>query len=297
MLGLKFIRQLKVLVMKKKILIPTDFSTNSWNSIQYARKLFRKEECIFYILNAFTSEFYTTNSMMTSEPGEKFYDLARKNSEEGLSEQLELLNTEDPIPNHTYKTISRYNLVLDAIKKTVEEEDIGLIAISNKGKSNASNKLFGSMTIQVMEKVRNCPVLVIPSTLKFKAPNEIVFPTSFKTHFKQRELIHLYEISRITGAPIRVLHVNLEKSLSEKQKKNKKLLEECLEGLEVSFHWMDLVEVQKGVQSFVQSRGSEMIAFINKKHAFFNTIFSFPMVKYLGHYSKIPVLVMHDLRN
>lgn len=283
--------------MKRKILIPTDFSANSWNSIQYARELYREEECVFYILNTFTSEFYTTNSLMAPEPGEKFYDVAKKNSQEGLEEQLMLLNTEDPIRNHTYHSISRYNLVVEAIKNTVEDKDIGLIVISSKGESNQSNKIFGSKTTQIMEKVRNCPVLVIPSNLKFKAPNEIVFPTSYKTHFKERELIYLYEISRITGAPIRVLHVYLENSLSEKQEKNKKLLEECLEGLDVTFHWMDLVEVQNGLQSFVQSRGSEMIAFINKKHAFFNTIFSFPLVKFLGHYSKIPVLVMHDLRN
>ncbi len=40
-----------------------------------------------------------------------------------------------------------------------------------------------------------------------------------------------------------------------------------------------------------------MIAFINKKHNFFGSIFSNPMVKELGNNPNISVLTLHDLRN
>jgi len=51
------------------------------------------------------------------------------------------------------------------------------------------------------------------------------------------------------------------------------------------------------VQGFVESRNSDMVAFMNRKHSFFTSVFSKPMVKELGMYSKVPLLVMHDLRN
>ena len=38
-----------------------------------------------------------------------------------------------------------------------------------------------------------------------------------------------------------------------------------------------------------------MVAFINKKHAFFGSTLIQPLVKRLGYYSKVPILVMHDL--
>jgi hypothetical protein len=55
--------------------------------------------------------------------------------------------------------------------------------------------------------------------------------------------------------------------------------------------------LQEGVRCFVQSRESEMIAFVNKKHNFFGSIFSNPMVKELGMHTNVPLLAMHDLRN
>ncbi|CAM1359852.1 hypothetical protein TSEDIMI_140017 [Tenacibaculum sediminilitoris] len=48
---------------------------------------------------------------------------------------------------------------------------------------------------------------------------------------------------------------------------------------------------------FYESRECDMVAFINKKHVFFDTIFSKPLVKEVGYMLKVPVLVLHDLRN
>jgi hypothetical protein len=40
-----------------------------------------------------------------------------------------------------------------------------------------------------------------------------------------------------------------------------------------------------------------MIAFMNKKHHFFGSIFSNSMVKDLGDTANVPLLALHDLRN
>ncbi|MDC1379711.1 universal stress protein, partial [Algibacter sp.] len=40
--------------MKRKILLPTDFSKNAWHAITYALELYKKEPVDFYILNVFS---------------------------------------------------------------------------------------------------------------------------------------------------------------------------------------------------------------------------------------------------
>ncbi|WP_299528057.1 universal stress protein, partial [uncultured Lutibacter sp.] len=35
----------------KNILLPTDFSENSWNAIKYALELYKKTACNFYLLH------------------------------------------------------------------------------------------------------------------------------------------------------------------------------------------------------------------------------------------------------
>lgn len=283
--------------MKKKILLPTDFSRNAWNAITYAIELYKNETCDFYVLNVFNATGYAIESMMVPEPGEKLYEEAKEKSEMGLGKTMERLTFRDDNPNHKFFMVSEFNGMLEAIKDIVEKQDIEMIIMGTKGTTNANDLIYGSNTVLVMEKVRNCPVMAIPEDASYKEPKEIVFPTDYRTYFKRRELQYLVEIARMTNAAIRVLYVAKEDTLDEEQENNKKLLEESLDGLQYTFHTLRNVDVRGGVSSFVESRESDMITFVNRKHGFFESIFSKPMVKTLGHQSKVPVLALHDLTN
>ena len=283
--------------MKKIILLPTDFSKNAWNALKYASELYKTESVDFFILNAFRLKSYDIESIFVSKPGDKEYDLALEQSEKELRKVLKMIELKKTYPNHTYFSMSIFDTPLNAIKEAVELKDIDLVVMGTKGATDAKSVIYGSNTIDVMEKVRNCPVLAVPNIAKYTEPKEIVFPTSFKTHFKRRELKYLYEIAKITNSAVRILHINTEKHLTDLQKQNKDLLEEFLDGIEYSFQWLDNVSVNTGLEEFVRRRGSDIIVFINKKHTFFDSIFSRPLVKDLGTSSQIPVLVLHDLRN
>lgn len=283
--------------MTKNILIPTDFSRNAWGAISYAIDLYINEPCTFYILNAYEINSYEMEQQLLENPDRSPEEIAEQHADNELKKISQRISFRDEALSHNYIYISQHNDLIPAIKDIVEKKDIELVVIGTKGKSDVMNIAFGSNAVKIMETIRNCPVLAIPPDVIFKEPNEIVFPTSFKTHFKKRELSHLTEIARITNAPIRILHVLKEEKLDETQENYKALLEQCLEGLEYTFHTLEDSDVSKALQLFVESRGSEMIAFINKKHNFFSTIFAKPMVKTLGVSAKVPLLAMHDLRN
>ncbi len=283
--------------MKKKILLPTDFSKNAWNATQYAIELYKNETCDFYILNAFNATGYALESMMVPEPGEKLFDEAKERSEQGLSKILERLTFRDENPNHKFYMVSQFNSLLEAIKDVVDKQDIQLIIMGTKGSTDAIDVVFGSNTVLVMEKSRSCPVMAIPEDAVYKDLEEIVFPTDYKLNFKQRELRDIIEVAKISNASIRILHASDGDALDEDQENNKKLLQEYFEGLKYSFHTLHNLDASSAVRCFVESRESDMIVFFNRKHSFFGSIFSRPMIKSLGRYSKVPVLALHDLRN
>lgn len=283
--------------MKKKILLPTDFSKSAWNALKYSSKLYKNEDVDFFLLNGFMVNNFTLENMNVPEPGEKWYEVAKNRAELEMQKLLKHVNILDIPSNHKYFTHTVYNSPLEAVIQFVEDKDIDMVIAAAKGESDKIGTLMGSNSIDFMEYVRNCPVLIVPADISFKEPNEIVFPTSYKTHFKRRELSHLCEIAKITNAPIRILYVANKENLTQDQKAKKSLLEECFEGLEYSFHTLKNTDVLMGLNIFVQSRNSEMIAFINKKHAFLATIFSKTMVKDLGFNAKVPVLALHDLHN
>lgn len=283
--------------MKKRILIPTDFSKNAWNAIKYAMELYNREYCEFFLLHTYFHSGFSNENLRIPKPSEAEQGILRRVAERDMAKLKIQMAYYTENANHTFHFMNEFGQFFDILKNTVEKEDIELIILGTRGETDNKDFVFGSNAVNVMEKIRNCPVLTIPGSVTFKDPNEIVFPTSFKTHYKQKELAILVEMAKLTNAPIRTLHVQKGKSLTAAQKENKKLLESILDSVEFTHHQLYDVDLQTAVRCFVQSRESEMIAIVNKKHHLFGSVFSKPMVKQLGMHTNVPLLAMHDLRN
>ncbi len=279
--------------MDKRILVPTDFSKNALNALRYALDLYRKLNCEFYFLNVFRLESYTTDALIIPEPGSAQYEGAKSKSEEGFSKLMDMLMLHHNNPKHTYHTISTFNFLSEAIKQTVAENDIEIVIMGTKGATGARGVIFGSNTVNIMEKIRECPVLAIPEDVRFSPPKEIVFPTDYRSDFKRRELNYLVEIVRVHEAAIRILYVSRKDTLTALQESNKHLLAKILDTVDHSFHKLSKKNVSDGLTAFVESRDSDMIAFINHKHFFFGSIFSKPLVKEIGYDATVPILALH----
>jgi len=278
--------------MKRRILCPTDFSKNAQNAIEYAVKLFKNETCVFYILNTYNAEPYTMELAIARDL-EEF----REKSISGLRVILEWLSHDDNSRNHEFHVVSECGNLLDIIKTMVDKQDIEMVVMGTQGATNSRIEIFGSQTVLAMEEIRNCPVLAIPSKTIYKEIKEIVFPTDYRTTFKRREFQYLVDIAKMSNSSIVVLNVvNKNESLDEDQVTNKNLLKDYFEDLDYSFHTLKNKDVQAAINSFIESRGSDMVSFINRRHSFFGMILSRPMVKNLNYHTGIPVLALHEIR-
>lgn len=55
------------------ILLPTDFSKNSLNAIDFAMKMFKETNCTFYILNIQKASSFVSDDLMTASPSVNLY--------------------------------------------------------------------------------------------------------------------------------------------------------------------------------------------------------------------------------
>ena len=281
--------------MEKRILLPTDFSKNALNAIRYALALYADQQCDFYFLNVYQVDGYNLdNAMMVPEPGESAFEAAKSKSEHRFKELMEILNLNPKNPKHNYHTISTFSFLFEAVENTIARHDIDIIVMGTKGRTGSHTVIYGTNTINLMEEVTECPVLAIPEDVRFAPPKEIVFPTDYKTPFKRRELNYLIEIGKMYGTAIRILHVKEKEKLSQAQENNKELLEDILKNTSHSFHSLEGVKVHTGINAFIESRNSDMVAFLNKKHRFFGSMWSNPLVKELGYHSRVPVFTLND---
>lgn len=281
--------------MSKRILVPTDFSKNALNAARYAQHLYKAVNCEFHFLNVFQVDGYALDTMvMVPEPGEPAYEAAKRDSEEGLERLLEQLQLDPDNSKHTYYTTSTFNAVTEAVKHAVAKKDIDIVVMGTKGRTRSKSVFYGTNTVSVMEELTECPVMAVPEEARFSPPKEIVFPTDFKTVFKHKELHYLLDIAKMHHSSLRVLYVNDGDGLDQGQEENKVLLGTIFSETDHSFHTLNNVRLGEGINAFVESRGCDMIAFINRKHHFFASIFKKPLIKELGFHARIPVLELND---
>ncbi|SIR21495.1 universal stress protein [Maribacter ulvicola] len=279
--------------MNKRILIPIDFSKNALNAIRYTIDLYAKLNCDFYFLNVFSFEKYTTNNLNIPEEGSAAFEQAKQDSEKNFVKLIEAVTLHSDNLKHNYYTHSTSSFLSVAIKKIIAEKDIDLVAMGTKGATGSKGALFGSNTVMAMEKIRECPVLAIPEHVSFLSPKEIVFPTDYKDTYKRSVFLYLIELSKMHNAEIAILHLEKEKELTQSQLTNKQLLSSILRETPHHFHTLTEKNLGKGIQNFVESRESDMVSFINRKHFFFSNVFSRPLIKEIGYDSNVPILALH----
>ena len=278
----------------KNILLPTDFSANSLNAIKYAIKIYEQESCSFYLLHAFQPVYFTTESLMVPEPGEPAYDEALQEAEEQLTDLILELNEQNPNSKHHFKPIITYNSVTEAIEASLEKRYYDMIVMGTRGENDPENRILGSNTLAVLDRIKSCPVLMVPEPLVHldEPKNEIVLATNYRIGLSRLHINLIKEFASHLNGSIRVLHIQEKEQLSEAQEHNKEIIQEMLDDSSHSFHTLTNIPVAKGIQSFIESRRSQVLVLTNNKPGFFKKLFSVSLLKKLGKRPQIPILVL-----
>ncbi|MFS4415906.1 universal stress protein [Maribacter sp. 2307ULW6-5] len=283
-------------MMNKKILMPTDFSDNSLKAIEYALNLYEKVPCTFYLLHMYTVDPFSMQSSayIIPERGQGTHDVAKEKARAKFDGFLERVKAMSKNPDHVFKTKIVYKKLLEAVRDAVAKYDIGMVVMGTKGKTGSETVIFGTNALMIMEGITECPVMAIPHTAEIKVPKEIVFPTDLLGPFKSRELRYLVRVAELHRANICILHIKKSDKYNQKQLEGRELLESILGNVDHSFHELKGIKVQAGINAFIESRNSDMVAFINQKTHFFSNLFRKPLVQQLSYHSNVPVLVLKD---
>ena len=180
----------------KNILLPTDFSENSWNAIKYALQLFKDETCKFYLLNTYTPLIYHVEYVVIEPTQLGILDNVRETSLKNLQDFKTRMESEFKNPKHNIGPIGAFNMLIPEIVDVVKNKAINYVVMGTKGATGASEILFGSNTVHVFKSVK-CPILAIPNGFEFEKPHEILFPTDYEIDYKPYHLKSIIEIASL----------------------------------------------------------------------------------------------------
>ena len=275
----------------KKILLPTDFSDNSWNAIKYVLKLYKKEECIFFLLNAYTPIIYQMEYFSIGNAQAGIINTAVETSEKGLDEMLQKIKIEFKNSKHSFSKISSFNTLISEIKRLLLGHVFDSIVMGTKGATGAQEILFGSNAVHVIKSAK-CPVLTIPSDFSFEEPLEILFPSDYEVDFQEKQLQPIIDIALSYHSQINILNVSYGKDLTEKQERNKQKLELYFKKIAHIFHSVRNQDVPEAISKFQVKARINLLVMINNKHSFFENLFFKSTINQIGFHLKIPFLVL-----
>lgn len=280
----------------KNILIPTDFSENSWNAVKYALEFFKDTACDFYLLHVTIIYNYASGeSPIMPLPAIEVIDkTVLKQAKTQLKKLLKKIDEFPPNPKHKFYTLSNYDYFIDAVKAHVSEKNIDLIVMGTKGASGLKKVMIGSNTGDLITRVK-CPVLIVPENAAFQEIKEIAFPTDYHLFYPTKILNNILEFTKMHNAALRIVHIaKKDEEVTEFQLENKEFLKNFFAEEKYSFHRITNKKIEDGVQCFVESRDIDLIVMIAKNLNLFQRILFRPTVEEISYHTDVPFLVLHE---
>ena len=277
----------------KNILVATDFSNEAYNALFYATQIFASKKCTFHVLHIYDDLTPTSSPINALFVGEKERLKLQTKSQENLTKTVHkiVLDTDNKL--HKFNTISSIGTISKIISQTINNLQIDLIVVGNKGKTGAKELFMGSNTIRIANTITQCPILAVPKEIAYQPIDEIAFVTDYKKGCTKNTLTMLLLIASITKAAIRVIHINEEGIMNPIQVSNKKLLKTSLAKTQHTFddiwNYTDKANI---IQDFLAQQDINMFAMAYHRRNFFERLLHEPVVLDLSIYATIPFLIL-----
>ncbi|PNW28298.1 universal stress protein [Formosa algae] len=278
----------------KNILLPTDFSENAWNAVEYALQLLKDETCKFYIIHSFDQPDSRSYMGVTSAMAkESIYNAQVEYSKQGLRDVLDKIKSTYSNTNHTFKCVSIYKTFPEAIKKMVADFNIDCIVMGTKGAGAIKEITVGSNTAGLIGMV-NCPIIAIPKHTQFKRIKEIGISTDYDIEFTTKGLQPLMDLAKANESLISVFHImDRVKKLTSQQEDKAQILKTVLKVHETSYFTLTDIGVITGVRAFVQSRNLDLLCVIAQEQDFLKRILNQSYSKTISSKSNVPLLILN----
>jgi nucleotide-binding universal stress UspA family protein len=278
----------------RKIAIPTDLSENAKNAFEYAMALFN-ESSIFYILHAYAEAVFLPETLNLSD---EQVELKKKEVSESceikLNDLIEEMREKYPESNHQFRVMSHCGYLMSEVDALVNSENIDVLVMGTRGKTNDRNITFGSNTLQVLKQVQ-CPVLCIPENYKYQTPQKILFPTNFMIPYQKRELKLVDEICSYYSSEIHLLLVSNFGLLSKRQKTNQEFLQKQLDTDSISFHQIEESSKTNIFNETIDKMNIDLLVMVNSRRSYLEHLFEKSTIDKIGLRPKIPFLVLQNL--
>lgn len=274
----------------KNILLPTDFSDNSKNAIEYAMEFCKHWECNFYILNVQKQSGFVLDDLMAAPANTSLHNAIANDNESILKEFTTALREKYTNKNFSFETVFDFDSLTGAINQTVTLKNIDLIIMGTNGATGAKEIVFGSNTLNVIRNV-DCPILTIPEDYKFSTMESVLFSTEDCKDFNEDGIKPLIEILSTYKANLNVLDLDFT-NLPEENENHNKRLKSLFKKQPFKYYNVKQVPSVMVISTIVQLQKYDMHALFLESESFFKRFIFGSNTNEISYNSQLPLLIL-----
>ena len=270
----------------KKILIPTDFSTQAHNAIEYAFELFSPSDTIFVLLNTYRAPHSSSSMLMN------LTKILSDDSKNGLTQELQWIG--EKFPDHVKQclTESVYNDFPEGVNKTVEKHQIDLVVLGTKGLSGWRN-WFSNSHSSLITNSNKYPILVVPDHASISFPKKVVLASDLESSNISYSLVS--DMFKDIVKDFTVLHVNNSEDVNNAEKlKEKEALLDAIKDLNPNYEEKISLKVFDGITQYITKYNVELLIMMARSKSLFEKITNASNTKEMVMLTNIPLMVLPE---
>ena len=261
------------------ILVPTDFSDNSFRALAYVYSHFSTEKINVTLMHTIEEPQSTAFVMKNMS------SMMQKDAEKSLKGFVQTF--EKFFPDITPpKTLMVKGYLSDWVNEYAKNKKIDLIVMGSKGMSNEGKMFFGSVTQSVI-RLAKIPVLAVPN-LAIEKPISLISIATPRTELPHEDFITLFCNSVKPPTPkLEILRVVNEDS-KEKFKDNQM----SVGGNPIPEKYIENDFIVAGLREYLDKSDTDIVGIFNKTTSGMNYLFGMSNTRNLMSVSNLPLLAM-----
>ncbi|MDD7886773.1 universal stress protein [Flavivirga sp. 57AJ16] len=244
----------------KKILIPTDFSLNSYQTVDYITTLFKNVNCEFYFLNTYKYETSGLNAIEMLQADDEWFEKPKKESLKKLGILVTRKTLKSDNPKHTFHAISESRSLAEGIKENVDKIGIDVVVLTSKGLTS-----LGATTENILEKIRSCPILIVPPHAKAYNGIHLIIASDFQEKINTEEIERFIKVLENTKTKIGIFVLEEQSMLSGKATDNLEIMLGYLKQLSNKPIDLEFLRPDHKLADYAASHNDKIICVVDKK--------------------------------
>jgi nucleotide-binding universal stress UspA family protein len=284
----------------KRLIIPTDFSDISKNSIIYGFQLAEKlnlEIQLIHVLELYKFAAGTSEAELISTilPADNILEM-----EASANESFKKLLTEIAanIPAgvvYNSKVVSGHLVNEMIVESAIDDTTLMILSVAS---SQDLITRFTHSTIAAIIAEANCPVMVIPSGFSYKTLEKVILATDFNKSDIDM-LKNFIELFGLFNPEIQILHI-ASKPIDFKTELKfagfKQLSIDKIKYGKLSFKLSNHKHIVQGITESINSDKADMLLMLKEHEGFFKSLFEVSKAEKIAHYLKIPMISYREIK-